>query len=280
MALFFKKSWLTDWHQIVIGHGQNVVLTVIRKTMETNPPLADALKNEIDQYLSERPNRSVASLARKSGLAYSTVRRIAQGEAQPELSTVITILGAILGRDGFISFLKNYFPKEGAVFENHFSTTQKFSDEELDFFLRDEISNFIIHLSCTRHGTHIDTIKRLLGERGMNKLDNLIDAGYIDKRPDGKIWFYKESFAYTNFETFLISNAIHTRLFDIKNIGTDAALLAHQTETVDEEGLKQIKQAGLEYLNKIMEIKKKRPGSIPFFVTLMQNIYDDSLIKE
>lgn len=248
--------------------------------MENKLPLAEALKLEIDKYLSERPNRSIASLARKSGLAYSTVRRMAQGEAQPELSTVITILGATLGRDGFITFLKSYFPKEGAVFESHFSTTEKFSDEELDFFLRDEISNFIIHLSCTRHGTNVETINRLLGERGMNKLDNLVEAGYIDRRADGKLWFYKESFAYTNFETFLISNAIHTRLFDIKNIGTDAALLAHQTETVDMEGLKQIKQAGLEYLHKIMEIKKSRPGSIPFYVTLMQNTYDDSEIKE
>ncbi|MDB2447065.1 hypothetical protein N9W79_00405 [bacterium] len=248
--------------------------------MDTKPPLAEALKLEIDKYLSERPNRSIASLARKSGLAYSTVRRMAQGEAQPELSTVITILGATLGREGFISFLKGYFPKEGAVFENHFSNTQKFSDEELDFFLRDEISNFIIHMSCTRHGTDVDTIQRILGGRGMDKLDNLVEAGYIDRRPDGKIWFYKESFAYTNFETFLISNAIHTRIFDIKNIGSDAALLAHQTETVDAEGLRQIKQAGLEYLHKLMEIKKNQPGSIPFYVTLMQNIYDDSAIKE
>ena len=80
--------------------------------MENKLPLAEALKLEIDKYLSERPNRSIASLARKSGLAYSTVRRMAQGEAQPELSTVITILGATLGRDGFITFLKSYFPKE------------------------------------------------------------------------------------------------------------------------------------------------------------------------
>lgn len=248
--------------------------------MDQLPPLAEALKLEIDKYLSERPNRSIASLARKSGLAYSTVRRMAQGEAQPELSTVITILGAVLGRDGFISFLKNYFPKEGAVFENHFSSTERFSDEELDFFLRDEISNFIIHLCCTRNGTTVEIIQKLLGDRGMGKLDNLVEAGYIDRRADGKLWFYKDSFAYTNFETFLISNSIHTRLFDIKNIGTDAALLAHQTETVDAEGLKEIKQAGLDYLHKVMEIKKNRPGQIPFYVTLMQNVYEDSAIKE
>lgn len=248
--------------------------------METKPQLAEALKLEIDTYISARPNRSIASLARKSGLAYSTVRRMAQGEAQPELSTVITILGAILGREGFINFLKEHFPKEGAFFESHFSTTQKFSDEELDFFLRDELSNYIIHLSCTRHGTTVEAIRRILGERGIRKLENLIEAGYIDKRADGKIWFYKESFAYTNFETFLISNAIHTRIFDVSNLGTEAALLAHQTETIDAEGLRKVKQAGMAFLNEIMEIKKKHPGPIPFFVTLMQNIYDDKSIQD
>lgn len=248
--------------------------------MERKPALAEALKNQIEGFLGERPNRSIASLARKSGLAYSTVRRLAQGEAQPEFSTVITVLGAILGREAFINFLQEYFPKEGAVFATHFQSTERFSDEELDFFLRDEISNFIIHLSCTRHGSDVDTIKRILGERGLRKLDDLVEAGFIDRRPDGRLWFYKESFAYTNFETFLISNAIHTRIFDIKNIGSDGALLAHQTETVDQNGLKEIKQAGIDYLKKIMEIKKNNPGAIPFFVTVMQNIYDDKHFKE
>lgn len=248
--------------------------------MQERPPLTDALKQQIDHYLGQRPSRSIASLARKSGLAYSTVRRIAQGEAQPEFSTVVTLLGSILSREAFVNFLKAYFPKEGRVFETHYQSTEKFSDEELDYFLRDEISNYIIHLCCTRHGSDTETVKRILGERGLRRLDDLVDAGFVERHADGKLWFYKESFAYTNFETFLKSNSIHTRIFDTKNIGTDATLLAHQTETIDQTGLRKIKEAGIEYLNKIREIKNAHPGAIPFFVTVMQNIYDDQHFKE
>jgi len=242
--------------------------------MQSKKALSDALKREIDAYLSARPNRSIASLARKSGLGYSTIRRLAQGEATPELSTVVTVIGAIQSRDGFVSFLKEHFPKEGSVFEQHFVTTSQFSEEGLDYFLRDEISSYIIHLAATHAGTSVADISRILGERGLAKLDDLIDSGFVEKNREGQIRFYKESFAFTNFETFLQNIKLHAGYFNLKNLGSDAALIALQTESVDAEGLKELKQAGVDYCNKIAEIKRRRPGKIPFFISLMQNIYD------
>lgn len=248
--------------------------------MQERAKLSEALKREIDAYISARPNRSIASLARKCGLGYSTVRRLAQGEATPELSTVVTIIGAIKSKDEFVSFLKEFFPKEGSVFEQHFLGGTQFSDESLDYFLKDEVSNYIIHLAATRSSTTVADISRILGERGLTKLDDLIDAGFIEKDKEGVLKFYKDSFAFTNFETFLQNIKLHAGYFNIKNLGKDAALLAHQTESISPEGLRMLKEAGLAYLNKVLEIKRSNPGNIPFFISLMQNVYDTKNLKD
>jgi hypothetical protein len=255
-------------------------MPTIGTNMQDKKALSDALKQEIDAYISARSTRSIASLARKCGLGYSTIRRLAQGEATPELSTVVTVIGAIKSKDDFLMFLKEHFPKEGSVFEQHFVTTSQFSDESLDYFLRDEISSYIIHLTATHSGSTVENISRILGERGLAKLDDLVDAGFIERNKEGKLHFYKESFAITNFETFLKNIQLHVGYFNLKNLGSDAALLAHQTQSVDAEGLRLLKEAGIQYCAKIAEIKRKRPGDIPFYISLMQNVYDNKNLED
>ena len=248
--------------------------------MGTMPSLSEALRSAIDQYIGEHRSRSIASLARKSGLGYSTVRRLSQGEATPELSTVIAVLGAIKSRDEFISFLNNYFPQQGHFLDKHFGEDARLSDSDLDYYLRDDVANFIIHLCGTTAGSHIDIVEKQTGQLGLRKLSDLIEAGFIQKDIEGNLTFCKSNFAFTNFETFKKNNEIHSRIFDVKHLGTTAALIAHQTESISMEGLKLIKEAGLEYISKVSQIKRKYSGSIPFFTTLMFNVYDDTNISK
>ena len=54
--------------------------------------LVFALQNEIRMWLEGGRNRSLKGLAKKSGLGYSTIRRIESGEAQPQPHTAMKIV--------------------------------------------------------------------------------------------------------------------------------------------------------------------------------------------
>jgi transcriptional regulator with XRE-family HTH domain len=60
--------------------------------------LSAELAGLLSDWLAAGRNRNLQSLATKSGVSYSTVRRIAQGEVEPGLSNTIAIASIVYPR--------------------------------------------------------------------------------------------------------------------------------------------------------------------------------------
>ncbi|NRA68576.1 MAG: hypothetical protein HRU19_29085 [Pseudobacteriovorax sp.] len=73
-------------------------------------PLVSELQELLVQYLKGHKNRSLSGISRKSGVSYSTVRRIYSGDtSEPSFTdTIVPIAGVILAETEFFVFLKKH----------------------------------------------------------------------------------------------------------------------------------------------------------------------------
>ena len=237
-----------------------------------NIELSIQLKNLVRQYIDSSSIRSVAFLARKAQLPYTTVRRAYNADGIPDLETVISLLDVILKKDQIMEFINKYFTEHYKIIDGTFSTTIDENYSHLDHYPYDEISNHILHLCSTSIGSNSAHIKSLFGAIGIKKLDTLIKNGFIQQQQNDTLKVTQNhnipaEKSLKNFEVF-------SRIFDLDNLGTDAGLLCLVSETINDQGLAKIKNIGQEYIKRAQIIRKKQTGKIPFYIGIMQNLYD------
>lgn len=245
------------------------------------------LQMAIEEYISLSSVRSVAFLARKSGLPYSTVRRAAQGEGTPTFATVVSILEVIMTCKDLLQFVSKHFPGAyetlSTMFSNSFSKgeTAPISEAQLKQYLFNPISNHILHLCLCGSGTTEQKIQLMFGELGMRKLRAMMKDGYIVSNGE-TLTFYRENLSKRPFIVFLRDIEVLTEIFDAENLNSDAALLATIIESVSLTGLAKIKAAGLEYLQAMRHLSEAHSdaGTIPFFAAVLQTMVDSSAYRE
>ncbi|MCY4443373.1 MAG: hypothetical protein OXC44_01045 [Proteobacteria bacterium] len=238
--------------------------------------LVECLKETTMDYLAQSSVRSVAFLARKSGLPYSTVRRFVQGTSVPDFATVVDLLAVITDREGFVAFIKRFYPEHYQFLETSFATTgETFVDTELMTHFSDMVTNQILHMCATKSGTTEERVCEKFGTNGVNKLVALMEKGYVEK-DEGKLFFYQESFSRFSLEMAIRNVELQTKIFDTNNLTSHAALLNVSSASVSLEGLKKIKGAAMHYAKKIASIRDSHSGDIPYFVTYLHNIYDNA----
>ena len=245
--------------------------------------LSQALRNEIDRYLDGHRNRSISGLAKKASIGQSTVRRIAQGEVTPTFETTAALLGVMLTQKEFSEFVSKFYPKLGDALGRVYASTpdDHFSDCEINEVLASELGNHIYHLGSTRVGTTRLDVQRLWGEKVCEVLDQILAAEILIES-EGVIRAKEASFAITNARVAL-NTCIHgARNFDTSLLGTEAAVIGHQTEAENREGLKEIQKAIHSCVSQISDIKynEKYLGDIPFYASFIMNLYDKANFEE
>ncbi|NRA45506.1 MAG: hypothetical protein HRU09_11180 [Oligoflexales bacterium] len=95
--------------------------------------LVDDIEEVIENYLRKSKYYSLHTLAQKSGIGYTTIRRLAQKEAgRPNADTVINLIDAALGPAERIAFLKKHFPKISNLLEDVYKNQTHSSYNELN----------------------------------------------------------------------------------------------------------------------------------------------------
>lgn len=244
-----------------------------RNILSSNKELLNDLRDVIQDYLSRNRLRSLASLARQSSIPDSTIRRIMQEESVPDLATVIALLGAIYSHDEKRAFLSKHFPKPYELFVNAFYSTDE-DFHELAYYLSSEVSQSILQLCANRQDTDREGIEQLYGEHGLQKLDELIEAGHVVVDARGTLRLKRKGLE-KDVALCLSNIGLWSRMFDQELLGSDGALLVSVTACTTLEGLRQGKAAGQEYLKKVAKIIREHPGRIPVCVGVMQNVFDN-----
>lgn len=246
--------------------------------MVNEQALLEDLVDAINAWTMSRRNRSLSGLARRTNVAYSTIRRIAQGESSPHPYTALSISEVVMDTKQRLEFLKKHFPTIGNLMDECYvnSIRQDPNDETLQRFIRQEPHNKIFNIAATKHGSSRKAIMELCGKPGLDALDEMIDDALLHELPSGVIKYTHDNWAIGNVELALDQVKHSTAHFDKHLVGTDGASLMHSTGAVKAELLPQVKALVVKFMKDLNELKDSEDaeGGIHFFCDLMYSLYD------
>ena len=236
------------------------------------PTLTAHLQRAIDNYLKQSLLRSIATLARETQVPYSTLRRVMHGEAVPDLATVICVLNVVCNQHQAQQFLAQHFPNTFNACNSSFLQAES-PPQDLINQLDSEFSLEILQTIAQTEECSKEHIAKSFGEYGVRKIDDYIRAGYVKEDASGCLQFLGLATA-SNPSVCLKNIRVVSKTFNRDNLGTDAAVMATIYESTDLDGLKQIKQFGIDYHQKVRTIVTNHPGDVPVFVAWMHNVSD------
>lgn len=216
--------------------------TVVENDGDINASKCQRVKACIDLYLQRKPSLTLMNVKDKTLVPHSTLRRIMNLEGNPTAEVVIKIFRS-LGLDSeLLKYMKDYHPDIAQVMSSSSSHNQEYdfiSKEDRQYFLQEQ--NFLIlSLAYTTSGTTEKEIRFEFGERGIEKLNDLIEKGLIVRLENGKLVGKIQQFK------FIISDVKKRVEFALKHYRTEEAgninnWISYQTESVNKEGLKVLK---------------------------------------
>lgn len=246
--------------------------------MENANALLDELKRAINRWVQSKKTRSLSLLANRTNKAYSTIRYIAQGERLPNESTIFAITDVVMETTERIGFFKTYYPAIGEMMEKAYDreVREHPHHQHLRRFLQREPHNRVFNMAATDFGTSRQSIRLLLGDVGVQALDEMIESGLLQESEEGRVNYESSSWALTNPDDVLsqVSNSIGQ--FDRSLLGTDGAAIVNMTASVNAQTLSQIKSLIVRFAKELSEIKNapEAGGSIPFYCNLLYSLYD------
>ncbi|SMF69002.1 hypothetical protein [Pseudobacteriovorax antillogorgiicola] len=233
--------------------------------------LIDDVADAISSYVEAHPSRSLRTLSRRSGVSYSTIRRIVQkdvGEPSVE-KTILPILGVFLNLKEIYSILeKNNQPM--ASFIRPFVGFEK--KPTLDLC---DLDQQIILEATGKQGTTRERIETLHGQlTGAGRLEYLLETGLLQEI-DGKI--KAKNLYLSNPKVVLSHIEMSARNFDIENIGR-GSFYNHFIGSMSEQDFLKIKQLGKAFVDEIARVRDNPTPGKEVVVNL--NILGDVFFSE
>ncbi len=199
--------------------------------------LAIKLSSLIEEWLAAGRQRNLQMLANKSGVSYSTVRRIAQGEVDPGLSNTISIVSAILPKDKALALVNEHFPETAGLLSREAAHKVETLDEisDIDDFNRDDF--LVLSLAATSAGVTQSKVQTKLGERGLQSLDKLLAAGVLQKE-GSSFKAIKDRFNILGLNLLLSEMHWIIDAFDKKLIDRFGSFVSLNTQGLNVQGIK------------------------------------------
>lgn len=229
-------------------HGEGIDMT-----------LCEQLKEIINNYLDHYPNVSINTLACKSGVSASTLRRImnASIKGDPAPHTVLNIVSATSKEKRLNKILENSQGPLAKILQDVFgqyasSNSPHCYDTDLNEILRDPINYLIYKLAANRKGVLKSNIVDYYGKIGVWRLEQLIELGLL-KDIDGCYHAVNK-----NFSLSIEIAAKHLSEL-VKNYHPDKVaeglnLFYSMSESLNEEGIQKIKEIQKNAVKKIYDI--------------------------
>lgn len=229
------------------------------------------LKTVVDDYFVRYPHMSINAFSLKSGVAATTLRRIKSGtiKSDPAPHTVLNIVSALTNEKKLDKLVRVF---DGAIRDYLFESFGNFLDEidthyklDLNDILKDQITYFIYKLAANRKGTDIVDVNYTFGKLGVDKLEYLIEKGLVYEE-GGRIHATEK-----NFSLDVAVAASHlpelVKFYKPHQVAKGQNLFYSMSETINEDGIRKIKEIQKEAIKKIHAIMNSPfyEGDIPFF---------------
>ncbi|EQC50502.1 hypothetical protein [Bacteriovorax sp. DB6_IX] len=187
----------------------------------------------------------------------------------PAPHTVLNIVSALTNEKRLDRLVKAY---DGSIREYLQESFGNFLDEidthyklDLNDILKDQITYFIYKLAANRKGTDIVDINYTFGKLGVDKLQYLLEKGLVFEEA-GRIHASEK-----NFSLDVSVAASHlpelVKYYKPHQVGKGQNLFYSMSETINEDGIRKIKEIQKEAIKKIHAIMNSPfyEGDIPFF---------------
>ncbi len=234
----------------------NTYLRVVRWNVEQTLKLK--IKEVIRCWLDENNRRSLTHIVKKSGLSYSTVRRLAEGEREPQQGTVISALSAIMSLDEVNKILRPYYPNLAklAAHDPRSSKKYEFLEKGEGDFEWQGYDPWILALASTPQGVSKFILLRKFGEICEPRIESLLNRGVL-REINGRIKTSSENILDPSPASVLNRIRVFVENFDTNKVG-DGAFYSYKSFALDEDQIQEILDIKREEERKINEVISRR----------------------
>lgn len=237
--------------------------------------MVEEISQLIDRWLAENPRRSLGALAKRASIPYPTLRRIAQKENIPNVSTALPVLRIVATQDECQEFLLNHFPKVGQFvkeFSHRFQTSP--APIELNELVYDR-TNFVI-LTLASEGISRQQLHRALGDVGVAHTDRLLELGVLSEEGDqlylATCYAGDTHFEITDRNAILAQMKHCIDLFKLSHIGELGTGARLHTRGLSKKGLNELDQALQEFEDKLAMIFEREKGPYVTYITFLSDV--------
>jgi len=238
--------------------------------------LCGQLQSVIGDYFNRYPNTSVNSLALKSGVGATTLRRIIKGglKGDPAPHTILNIASAVT-KEKRLSVLVNMFDGPmGDILKETFSPfIETSSDHKICDDLNTELKDFtkymIYKCAANRAGVKSSWVIDNFGKAGLDKMKDLISSQLLTGGPE--VFHANEK----NFSLDLKVAAAHlpemVRFYKASEVSSGKNLFYSLSESLSDEGIAEVKKIQKEAIQNIYRVmnEKKYSGDTHYMALTM-----------
>lgn len=240
--------------------------------------LIPEIKEKLEKWIDSGPSRSIAELARRSGVSYTSTRRMVQNEGLPSYNNLANILSVLLENDidALPTLLKQQFPHLGRAIDM-FLNDGVISDQNREALNRtineNSLASVIYAMSDSDDGTSLSDIIEEHGRSGLKALKELTSVGLIEE--SGGRYKTTEKNGKVNFPVQTIINAIaaHANISNVENIENGFGVTSLQWATANKIGYNKAIELTIEYTGKVKMALEANPGKIPVYFAAIGNSY-------
>lgn len=259
---------------------------MIQETLAPDTPsVVETLREQINLYLGKHPNITVQTLAQRSMIPVTTMRRVLQQSVKTEIAphNVLNICSYIY-RERNIAKLLTLLPENISVYlKKHFGQFV-FSDQErtystdLNLLLKDRMNYFIYKLAANHQGVSLMDVTEIFGSIGKKKADELAALGVLIKDENGQLHAKDKNFSL-DLETATSHLPELVKFYKPHALAQGKNLMYSLSESLNEAAIVEIKNIQREAVKKIHHIMNTSEnfGSIPYFTL---NLAETFLVEE
>lgn len=244
--------------------------------------LLQCLQEVLQNYLNEKPSRSLNGLSKKCTVSEPTLRRIVKGQIKtlPTSTTILDILTTLTGEKNTALIAKNFPGPIADYLQSILPQVEECEteyDSDLNNELRDPVKYIIYKLASNSNGLSQKKLNELFGRNGFTQAEVLLQKDYLYLK--NNTYFSKVKHFTSNQDSFVTNFKLIADYIKTQNplVKTNLhSLLANYSESVSPEAYKEIVALQKKTLQKIRSLlaDENSKGNIPVFMLLAIDTLD------
>ncbi len=241
------------------------------------------IKEGIDHWLSRRPKkRSIHSLAKKSGVKYSTLINVYNSVINPPIEKLVPVLLLIFGSMKTKKIISDHHPSLLEAFSQILGAEDSISHEDDDalYSLLEKKEYFVTYLLCITTGAKKDEIARLYGNSYLKALKDLYELNLVEYN-SGRYLAKKSFVSFPSIRKTLSFIPHFLSIFDEENVskGGCAYMFAENISAADLNQIAKLQDRYHKELKMILDNSDDR-GDLCWFGANFANFVNPNYIEE